>query len=253
MNNPITSLRIALLLLALLLLVCVLGTSQAVAQKSPRSNADESSRQSSPEQASETVEAAEAAALELVRRHLPQLTELLKTLRRDAPEQYRRAITDLARQARRLEVSRRRDPRLFDVELEILKRQTRVDLCVARLQLRDDPKTRVQLRRAIGDLQQARRARLEYERDQLQQRMARIEQQLQTVEERLEAPFVASPQWIDKAYRNLLRKAGRSAGPTTDSAGDATGVSADPSAGSSSAAAEKTDGNETETAGSPSR
>lgn len=205
-----------MLLLGLPPLAWTNGPAIAIAETTVGKNAVAQATPSSTQDAGGAIEpespqSSEAEAQALVRGHLPELVKLLDTLRRESPEQYRRAVADLARHARRLENARRRDGRLFEIELEILKRQTRVDLLVARLQLRDDAQTHAQLRRSLAGLQQARLARLAYDRDQAEQRLARAEQQLQVAEDRLQSARETAPVWVRQTYMHLLRKAGRDA------------------------------------------
>lgn len=204
------------MLLGLLPLAWANGPAIATAETTVGKNAGAQATPSGTQDAGgavkpESQQSSEAEAQALVRGHLPELVKLLDTLRRESPEQYRRAVADLARHARRLENARRRDGRLFEIELEILKRQTRVDLLVARLQLRDDAQTHAQLRRSLAGLQQARLARLTYDRDQAEQRLARAEQQLQVAEDRLQSARETAPVWVRQTYLHLLRKVGRDA------------------------------------------
>ena len=53
----------------------------------------------------------EAKAVGLVNAHLPELKDVLKRLRADQPREYDRAIRDLAKSSRKLELAKNRDHR----------------------------------------------------------------------------------------------------------------------------------------------
>ena len=158
----------------------------------------------------------ETAALELVRAHLPRLKMLLERLRADHPRQYKQAINDLARSARRLEVAKNRDERLFEIEVETLKAQSAVNLLTAKLKVRDNGAERKQLRKAVERLHRSQITRAQYDVHSLQARLKRTEQQLKAAQDRLKTKRENSDQLTEKAYVGLLRKAGRQLEPDTD-------------------------------------
>ncbi len=104
----------------------------------------------------------EAVVNRLVQSHLPELTDVLKQLRAVQPREYERAIQDLAKAARKLELAQNRDPRLFDIELELLQAQHRISLLTAKLKVRDSESDRKRLRAAAKRLHDAQvtRARI---------------------------------------------------------------------------------------------
>ena len=73
----------------------------------------------------------EVLAWQLVETHLPELNIVLDRLRTGEPRQYQRAISDLARSAKKLEAFRKRDEQLFEIEVELLKTQHAVSLLTA--------------------------------------------------------------------------------------------------------------------------
>lgn len=155
------------------------------------------------------LEQSEAVVLQLVRLHLPELRGMLERLRAEDPLQYRHAIDDLEKSARRLDTVRRRDEQLYEIEVRLLQAKTSVNLAIARLKIRDASADRQRLRDAITRLKHAEQQRAEYEVQILEQRLARIEQQLTEARLRSESKQADSVENIDTTYRNLLRRAGR--------------------------------------------
>ena len=150
-----------------------------------------------------------AAALELVQDHLPELKSVLQRLRADEPRQYNRAIIDLARSAKKLEVARNRDVTLFEIEAETLKAQNAVSLLTAKLKVRDNVSDRQLLRRAAIRLQEAQIARAQYDVESLTARLQRAKPQLDSAQQRLAARREVLDRDSEKAYLAALRKAGR--------------------------------------------
>lgn len=151
----------------------------------------------------------EAKSLALVQAHLPELSPVLKRLRADQPREYDRAIRDLAKNARKLELAKNRDERLYDAEVELLKAQNEVNLLTAKLKVRDRQNDRKRLREAASRLQQAQLVRAQYDVEIFQQRLEKAQAQLDAAKGRLEAKQSNSQQQLDKLYQVLLRKAGR--------------------------------------------
>ena len=86
----------------------------------------------------------EAKALALVKTHLPELNDVLGRLHTKQPRQYDRAIRDLAKSVRKLELAENRDQELYEIELELLKAQTQANLLTAKLKVRDSQSDRQQ-------------------------------------------------------------------------------------------------------------
>ena len=151
----------------------------------------------------------ESKAVGLVNAHLPELKDVLNRLRADQPRQYDRAIRDLAKSVRKLDLAKNRDHQLYEIELELLKAQNQVNLLTAKLKVRDSQSDRKQLRNAVARLQQAQFARAQYDVEMYRQRLERAKQQLDAAGARLEAKQSDPDQQLEKSYLGLLRKAGR--------------------------------------------
>lgn len=189
------------------------GGAVAAGPSSAGSLADNTQRTEAP--AAQVDRKLEAAALELVRTHLPELKSVLQRLRADEPRQYNRAIVDLARSAKKLEVAKNRDIALFEIEAETLKSQNSVSLLTAKLKVRDNESDRQLLRQAVNRLQRAQIARAQYDVESLRARLKRTEQQLENAQQRLEVRRKGLGQDLEKSFIAALKKAGRQ--PVSDS------------------------------------
>ncbi len=125
----------------------------------------------------------EAAALEFVKEHQPELARLLEYLRRNQPRQYQRALRELARTAERLKLSRERDPRRYELELQAWQVRSRIDLLAAKWQVQPDEKIKERLRAAIAEQMTLQKQILERERDKVAQRLKTVESQLERLDE----------------------------------------------------------------------
>ncbi len=159
-------------------------------------------------QAVKTDRDSELAAIKLVEAHLPDLKSVLNHLRTDDPHQYNLAVRDLAKSARRLEISKNRDTELYDIDVELLQAQSSVRLLTAKLKVRDNQADRKRLREAAGRLQQAELSRADYDVRALQERLERTQKSLTAAEQRLANKQDSD---LEKIYIGLLRKAGRKA------------------------------------------
>jgi len=151
----------------------------------------------------------ESKSIDLVKAHLPELDDVLNRLRADQPRQYERAIRDLAKSVRKLELAKNRDEQLYELELELLKAQNQVNLLTAKLKVRDSQPDRKKLRDSAARVHQAQVARIQYDVELYRQRLARAKQQFDAAGERLEAKQSDPEQQLEKTYLGLLRKAGR--------------------------------------------
>ena len=155
----------------------------------------------------------ESRVLELAAAHMPELSELLDRLRSDEPRGYAKAIRDLSRSSRKLQIAKDRDEQVFEFELELWKANNHVNLLVARLKVRDSPKDRKLLKNAALRQQQAQLTRIQYDIDILRRRIERATNQLASAEKRLSLRSQDRDAERDATYEKLLHKAGRSPDP----------------------------------------
>lgn len=184
---------------------------RSVADNNARTKSKSPSKEKSGPPRISTIDSESAHGL--VRSHLPELRAVLQHLRDEDPVQYRRAVQDLARSARKLEAAKKRDERLYDIEVETLKAQNSVRLLTAKLKVRDNDDDRKQLRKATARLKMSELSRTEYEVDMFKARIERTQQLLRNAQERLDAKRDNMDDNLEKSYVQSLRKAGRAVDP----------------------------------------
>lgn len=197
---------------ASVLIVMLMTTSVGAVAARPATNSKslaDSGKKSTPTTPIPVDRESEAKANELIQLHLPELKDVLKRLRADQPREYNRAIRDLSKSARKLELAKNRDERLYDIEVDLLKAQNQVNLLTAKLKVRDSESDRKQLRSSAEQLQRAQVARGEYDVEVLRARLERTQQQLGAAQKRLETRRNNTNEQIEKSYLGMLRKAGR--------------------------------------------
>ncbi len=127
----------------------------------------------------------ESAAIKFVAEHHPELAELLAALKPTSPAQYAQAMHDLSRASERIELARSRDPRRFELELQLWKTQSRRDLVAVRLRMTRTAELEAQLRQLIQEHLDTQQALLRLERERVAERLRKIDEQL-TRENRVE-------------------------------------------------------------------
>lgn len=129
----------------------------------------------------------EAAALTFVELHHPELTELLKGLKQQNKNLYQKAIRDLYRSSERLSLYVQRDEPRYEAELRFWKAGSRIQLATALYKTaasegkREELKSR--LRTLLTEQADAKLAILTLERERAQQRLDKIEEQIEKLTE----------------------------------------------------------------------
>lgn len=124
----------------------------------------------------------EAAVMTFVRRNHAELAELLAHLKENQPKEYERAIRELFRTSERLTLIHDRDREQYDLEVQLWKTQSRIQLLTARLQMGDSDELRGELRELLGEQIDNRAALLRHDREKAAKRLAKIEDDLQRLE-----------------------------------------------------------------------
>lgn len=121
---------------------------------------------------------AEADVLEFVREHHPELADLLSQLKENHPKEYQKAVQDLSRVRQRLQMMQKNDDRRYELELNVWKVETRVQLLAARLHMGPSEELREQLRAALGEQIDLRLELLHHEREQAKLRVEKLDAQI---------------------------------------------------------------------------
>lgn len=146
----------------------------------------------------------EAAANELVEKHLPELKTVLTSLRKSRTREYKKAIGELSRASRRLELYRQQDAIAYDLEIRLLQTQTRADLALAQLQIKDSEKNRAAYRGALEARENAKLARVKHEAKRLQDRLAKMESQLDRMNKTIESSDISAS--VNKAFSLAVKR-----------------------------------------------
>lgn len=151
------------------------------------------------------TEAAEIDAddvLAFVREHHPELARLLGRLRSSSPEQFEKAIADIARAKNRLTRLQDQDPKRYHLALKIWSIDSRIRLLVAR-SMRSDENVRQQVRELLAERHRARLALLKLERDRLQSRLDHVETQITRFQDQPEQTLESD---LNRVLRNRTNR-----------------------------------------------
>jgi hypothetical protein len=141
----------------------------------------------------------EAAALQFVHEHHPELVELLKGLKTSHLSQYQAAVRQLYQTSERLAKIHEVDPARYELELKLWKIKSRIQLIAARASLSRDAELESQLKAALIEQSQVQLQEMQYDRDRIADRLKNLDRmvdQFQSNEERT----------IDKQYAMLMRE-----------------------------------------------
>jgi hypothetical protein len=147
----------------------------------------------------------EAAALGFVREHHPELAALLAELKPMRPDEYAKAVEELARVSRSLNNLKARDPRRYAVGLDVWKCRSRVEVITARLASEPSPELESQLRQAVAAQLDAQTRQQRFERDQVAERLRRLDENLRKLESDPAAVVEARVQALLKKSRVVRR------------------------------------------------
>jgi hypothetical protein len=126
----------------------------------------------------------EAAVMTFVKRHHPELTELLIHLKENAPKEYDRAVRELLRTSERLAQIQERDSLTYELELQSWKARSRAQLLAARLQMGESSELREQLRAALNEEYDLRLQLLERDREKAADRLKNLGEQIDRISQR---------------------------------------------------------------------
>lgn len=129
----------------------------------------------------------EAAALAFARENHAELASLLDGLKRNAPKEYQAALVDLDRAVDRIGKLKDKSPDRYEFELADWKITSRIRLLAARLTMSSDPIVEVELRTALRERLDLRLAAQRAERDRLQGRVAKLDQQIEEMASKADA------------------------------------------------------------------
>lgn len=172
----------------MLALAVVLGTSsgfaddkaeKAAAKERPRAAAAKAEKTPPKAPAVTITPEREAAAIAFAQANHPELASLLEGLRKNAVKEYQAALVELDRAVDRLGKMKEKAPERYEFELADWKMTSRIRLLAARLTMSSDPIVEGELRSALRERLDFRIAAQRTERDRLQGRVGKLDQQIE--------------------------------------------------------------------------
>ncbi len=121
----------------------------------------------------------EAAALKFVGENHRELAALLKQLKMNSPEEYKRAIRELFRTTEKLAQTKSTDVDRYDLDLEGWKIDSEIRLLAAKLTMGDDEELRGKLRKQFAEKNKLQVQRLELEKRRAEQRLKKIDENIE--------------------------------------------------------------------------
>ena len=129
----------------------------------------------------------EAAALSFVRRHHPELGELLAQLKSGNRNEYRRAINELFVASERLAASQERDPVRYEFDLRIWKIDSRIRLLAARLSMNESDVLQGELKELLLEKLDVQLEQQLLERERVAARLAKVDATIDRLRNQREA------------------------------------------------------------------
>jgi hypothetical protein len=117
----------------------------------------------------------EAAAIQFVREHHPELVDLLKGLKQTNAAQYQAAVRQLFQTSERLAKIHETDPPRYEFELSLWKIKSRIQLLAARSSMGRDPEIESQLRAALAEQAHLQLQELQMDRDRAAERLKKLD------------------------------------------------------------------------------
>lgn len=159
------------------------------ANKPARQSATAVSESNSREVPSGITPEREAAAFKFAELHHPELQDLLTLLKQSAKSEYKRAVLEIHRVSERLARMKENAPERYELELNLWKVRSRLNLLLAALPMAEDPAQSLrEARELLQQKQQLEEELLVQEIDKTRERLQRMEESLRHLQsERQEA------------------------------------------------------------------
>lgn len=120
----------------------------------------------------------EVAARDFVRRHHPELDALLDKLKLMNPVEYEKVVGDLYRTSETLRAMQGKEPARYELALNAWKAKSRVERLGAEVVRKRSAESEGALREALAALVDAEIAQKKFERDALETRLRRLNEQI---------------------------------------------------------------------------
>jgi hypothetical protein len=141
-----------------------------------------------------------ASAMQFAETHHPELAKLLVQLEKSRPGEFVRAVRDLNQQVQRLEKIRERTPSRYEEQLAIWKGDSQIRVLLARWSRNREPALETQIRDLLRQRRESRLARLKADQKRLEEQLARVNRQVETLS-------VAPEAQLEQEWNQLTAKA----------------------------------------------
>lgn len=137
-----------------------------------------SAKKVKPWRTSEVTAEQEKEVMQFVRLHHAELADLVEHLQTSSPADYHKAVRDLWKARERLMQIERRDRKRYELELDNWVVQSKIQLLVARMTMKNDDALREELRSLLGQRVDLRLRLLLGEREKQLERLRKIDDQV---------------------------------------------------------------------------
>ena len=149
----------------------------------------------------------EAAVMTFVEKNHAELKDLLTYLKDNRRKDYERAIRELSRDAERIGQLKERDGKQYDLEIKAWTIRSRIQLLTAHLAMGDKEEIRDQLRGLLNEQMDVRAELLKRERERAQERLTRIEQDLNRLDNQRQKMVENQLQMLTKSAADSKNRA----------------------------------------------
>jgi hypothetical protein len=137
--------------------------------------------------------------MDFIKSHHPELATLLDVLRTTDLAKYDAAIKDVSKVIKRLEAARKRDQKIYELEIESWKIQSKIDLLLAKGMAKDKSFNE-------SDLKQLLENRVDNQMQRTNREIELIDQRRASLIESMNKLKTARQSQVEKQYANMLKR-----------------------------------------------
>jgi ATP-dependent Lon protease len=138
-------------------------------------------------------------AIDFIKSHHPELATLLEVLKTTDLTKYESAIKDVSKVIKRLEAARKRDEKLYELEIEAWKIQSKIDLLLARGMAKDKSFKE-------SDLKQLLENRIDNQMQRTNREIELIDQRRAILVESINKLNTTRQSQVEKQHANMLKR-----------------------------------------------
>lgn len=191
------------------------GSGQATKKKSAKKGQTDNRKKKKSAANKRVTGKMKSELMAFVKKHHPELRQLLNQLEERHPDKHAVALRSLYRKYERVQRFED-DPEKHESALMQWKLNSRIDLAAAQVSLKDSPEVRNELKQLVSKRLDARQEQLVGELARARQRIERIESQLDRLDTDREAEVERQINAAMKAVRNMSAKERKNAKPKAD-------------------------------------